>query len=143
VVLGAFGSPSSTKRQGHVLSTIFSTWAQSDGLAIWLGRSVPAIRLTRARVLIPCVVILTYPWEYVGSFLGKGPDLLLHKYKGVRPIENPQTHSNRTNLFTFIYHSCLRSRYILALVVDSTCQSSSLFDSISSRAILGGLSTPR
>jgi hypothetical protein len=47
------------------------------------------------------MVILTYPWESVGSCLGTGPNLLVYKYKGVRPIENPRTHSNRTNQFTF------------------------------------------
>jgi hypothetical protein len=30
----------------------------------------------------------------VGNLLGKGPDLLPYKYKGVWPIENPRTHSN-------------------------------------------------
>jgi hypothetical protein len=44
------------------------------------------------------VVILTIPWGSVGSHLGTGPYLLPCKYKGVRPIDNPQTHSNQTNL---------------------------------------------
>jgi hypothetical protein len=46
-----------------------------------------------------------YPSNHVGSIgyrLGTGPDLLPYKCKGVRPIENPRTHSNRTYLlFSF------------------------------------------
>jgi hypothetical protein len=74
---------------------------------MWSIRSVPAIRLLNwARVLIPCVVILTYLWEYVGSHLRTGPGLLPYIYKGVRPVENSRTHSNRINLFTlFIIHA--------------------------------------
>jgi hypothetical protein len=40
-------------------------------------------------ILISCVVIHLITWEFVGYLLGKGPDLLPYKYKGVRPIENP------------------------------------------------------
>jgi hypothetical protein len=47
------------------------------------------------------VVILTYVWGSIGYRLGTCVDLLPYKYKEVWPIENPQTHSNRTNLFTF------------------------------------------
>ena len=66
------------------------------------GRSAcPEIRLTRMFILISCVVIHLITWEFVGYLLGKGPDLLPYKYKGVRPIENPRTHSNRTNYLTF------------------------------------------
>jgi hypothetical protein len=36
------------------------------------------------------VVIHLITWEFVGYLLGKGPDLLPYKYKGVRPIENPE-----------------------------------------------------
>jgi hypothetical protein len=42
-----------------------------------------------------------YPSNHVGVVgyhLGIGPDLLPYKYKGVRPIENHRTHSNRTYL---------------------------------------------
>jgi hypothetical protein len=53
-------------------------------------------------ILISCVVIHLITWEFVGYLLGKGLDLLPYKYKGVRPIENPRTHSNRTiTLLTF------------------------------------------
>jgi hypothetical protein len=60
------------KARGYVLSTIFGTWTiersghmpravrTPDGPRVSLVRS--AIRLTRARVLIPCVVILTNLW---------------------------------------------------------------------------------
>jgi hypothetical protein len=41
-------------------------------------------------ILISCVVIHLITWEFVGYLLGKGPDLLPYKYKGVRPIENPK-----------------------------------------------------
>jgi hypothetical protein len=47
-------------------------------------------RLTRARVVIPCGIILTYPRESVGSRLRKGPNLLPYKYKGLRRIGNPE-----------------------------------------------------
>jgi hypothetical protein len=55
---GAFGSPSSTKRQGHELNT-------KSG-----GRSYPrvqtvralAIKLTRTVILISCVVIHLITW---------------------------------------------------------------------------------
>jgi hypothetical protein len=70
---------------------------------------VPAFRLTRARVLITCVVILTYPWESLGSHLGTGSDILLYTYKGVRPIENP-VHIAIEPIYYFLYHSCLKSR---------------------------------
>jgi hypothetical protein len=53
-----------------------------------------------------------YPSNHVGVvgyLLGIGPDLLPYKYKGVRPIENPRTHSNRIYLLLFTFH---------ALVVD-------------------------
>jgi hypothetical protein len=49
-----------------------------------------------------------YPSNHVGVVgyrLGTGPDLLPYKYKGVRPIENPRTHSNRIDYF--LYHFCL------------------------------------
>jgi hypothetical protein len=75
----------------------------------------PEIRLTRMFILILCVVIHLITWEFVGYLLGKGPDLLPYKYKGVRPIENPRTHSNRTNYL--IYFSCPRSRCSIVLVV--------------------------
>jgi hypothetical protein len=38
-----------------------------------------------------------YPSNHVGDvdyLLGTGPDILPYKYKGVRPIENSQTHFN-------------------------------------------------
>jgi hypothetical protein len=47
-----------------------------------------------------------YPSNHMGFVsyhLGTGPDLPLYIYEGLRPIENPRTHSNRTNYF--IYHS--------------------------------------
>jgi hypothetical protein len=53
------------------------------------------------------MVILTYPSGSVGSHLGTGTNLLPYKYKGVRPIDNPRTHSNQTNLLylpLFIIH---------------------------------------
>jgi hypothetical protein len=34
----------------------------------------------------------------VGYLLGTGPYLLPYKYKGVRPIQNPRTHSNQIYL---------------------------------------------
>jgi hypothetical protein len=112
----AFGSPSSTKRQGHVLSTIFGT-----GPA---GRSNPVARTVRAlmtrqawvRVLIPCVVILTYLWGYVASRLGTGPDLLPYTYKGVRSIENHK-HIPIKSIYYFVYHSCPMNRCSIVLVV--------------------------
>jgi hypothetical protein len=71
------------KGRGHMLDTKMS------------GRSAcPEIRLTRMFILISCVVIHLITWEFVGYLLGKGPDLLPYKYKGVRLIENPRTHSN-------------------------------------------------
>jgi hypothetical protein len=100
---------------------------------MWPGRFVPVIRLTRVRVLIPCVVILTYSCESVGSHLGTSPNFLPYKYKGVRSIENHRTHYNRTNLLFLIYHSCIRSWCSIALVVASHPISSYLFDCTSSR----------
>jgi hypothetical protein len=41
-------------------------------------------------ILISCVVIHLITWKFVGYLLGKDPDLLPYKYKGVRPIENPE-----------------------------------------------------
>jgi hypothetical protein len=80
------------------------------------GRSAcPEIRLTRMFILISCVVIHLITCEFVGYLLGKGPDLLPYKYKGVQPIENPRTHSNRTNYL--IYFSCPRNRCSIVLVV--------------------------
>jgi hypothetical protein len=54
VFAGVFGSPSSTKRQGHVLST------KSGGRLGPKARTIrgPAIRLTRAIILISCVAII-------------------------------------------------------------------------------------
>jgi hypothetical protein len=66
-------------------------------------------------ILISCMVIHLTTWEFVGYLLGKGPDLLPYKYKGVRPFENPRTHYNRTNYL--IYFSCPRSRCSIVLVV--------------------------
>jgi hypothetical protein len=43
--------------------------------------------------------------EYVSYRLGTGPDLLPYEYKGVRLIENPRTHSNRTYLFYLLFLS--------------------------------------
>jgi hypothetical protein len=89
-------------------------WA--NGPALGPGRSAcPEIRLTRMFILISYAVIHLITWEFVGYLLGKGPDLLPYKYKGVRPIENPRTHSNRTNYL--IYFSCPRSRCSIVLVV--------------------------
>jgi hypothetical protein len=73
-----------------LLSTIFGTWTGRTVLPYGPDDPHPATRLTWVSVLVPCVVILTYPWESVGSRLGIGPDLLPYKYKGVRPIENPE-----------------------------------------------------
>jgi hypothetical protein len=61
------------------------------------------------------MVIHLITQEFVDYLLGKGPDLLPYKYKGVRPIENPRTHSNRTNYL--IYFSFPRSRCSIVLVV--------------------------
>jgi hypothetical protein len=89
---------------------------RADGPTLRPGRSAcPEIRLTRMFILISCVVIHLITWEFVGYLLGKGPYLLPYKYKGVRPIENPRTHSNRTNYL--IYFSCPRSRCSIVLVV--------------------------
>jgi hypothetical protein len=47
-----------------------------------------------------------YPSNHVGVvgyLLGIGPDLLPYKYKGVQPIENPRTHSNRTYLLYLLF----------------------------------------
>jgi hypothetical protein len=52
----------------------------------------------------------------VGYLLRTDLDLLPYKYKGVWTIENPRTHSNRINIFTCIYLSCLRSRHSITLV---------------------------
>jgi hypothetical protein len=71
--------------------------------------------LTRMFILISCMAIHLITWEFVGYLLGKGLDLLPYKYKGVRLIENPRTHSNRTNYL--IYFFCPRSRCSIVLVV--------------------------
>jgi hypothetical protein len=70
------------------------------GLSSPMARMVRTIatRYTRVRVLIPCVIILTYLWGSVGSRLGTSLDLLPYKYKGAWPIANPWTNSNQTNL---------------------------------------------
>jgi hypothetical protein len=65
------------------------------------------------RVFIPCVVILTYPWGSVGSLLGTGSYILPCKYKGVRPIDNPE-HIPIEPIYYFIYTSFI----IPALGVD-------------------------
>jgi hypothetical protein len=111
VFADAFGSPSSTKRQGAYVGH------QNERTVRPLGPDGPRIPrlLTRMFILITCVVIHIITWEFVVYLLGKGPDLLPNKYKGVRPIENPRTHSNRTNYFT--YFSCPRSRCSVVLVV--------------------------
>jgi hypothetical protein len=101
VVSGALGSLRSTKRQGHVLSTIFGTWAAR--MVSHVARTVHARnQINSGESTYPCVVILTYLWESVGSRLGTGLDLIPYKYKGVRLIENPQTHSNRTNHLLYL-----------------------------------------
>jgi hypothetical protein len=58
VFAGAFGSPSSTKRQGHVLNTKSGIWS---GPRAWTVHA-PAIRLTRVIMLISCVVIHLIMW---------------------------------------------------------------------------------
>jgi hypothetical protein len=53
-------------------------------------------------------LVCGYPSNYVRfvSFcLETGSDLLLYIYEGVRPINNPRTHFNRTDYF--IYHSLI------------------------------------
>jgi hypothetical protein len=52
--------------------------------------------------------------EFISYRLGTGPDLP-YIYEGVRSIENPRTHSNRTNYF--LYHSCSKSRCSVFLVI--------------------------
>jgi hypothetical protein len=96
------------------------------------------IRLNQVRVLITCVVILTYSWEYVRSRLETVPNLLPYKYKVVRPIKDHQTHWIEA-IFYVIYHPCLMSRYSTALVVVSLSQSSPRFDFVSSWDVFGGL----
>jgi hypothetical protein len=60
-------------------------------------------------ILISCVVIHLIMWEFVGYLLGKGPNLLPYKYKGVRPIEPPNNRSNQ------VYYSFLP--YALGVVL--------------------------
>jgi hypothetical protein len=71
----------------------------ADGPALGPGQSVcPAIRFNSGDYHY---LVCGYPSNHmgvVGYLLGTGPDLLPYKYKGVRPIENPRTHSNRTYL---------------------------------------------
>jgi hypothetical protein len=94
VFTSAFGSPSSTKRQGACVE--HQKWRTvrpygSDGL-----RPRDQINLGDYPYLVR-----GYPSnhvEVVGYLLGTGPNLLPYKYKGVRPIENPRTHPNRTYL---------------------------------------------
>ena len=74
---------------------------------VWTVRAL-TIRLTRTRVLIPCVVILTYPCESVGSRLGPGPYLLPYKYKGLWPIENHEHIPIEPILFTLFTIHVLR-----------------------------------
>jgi hypothetical protein len=61
-------------------------------------RTGRALVIRYARVLILCVVILTYPWKFVGSRVETGLDFIPYKYKIVRPIENSRTHFNQTIL---------------------------------------------
>jgi hypothetical protein len=70
----------------------------------YIGKSTTS-RLTYRLVTksVPCRLDSTYRLEnmdvgYVGYRLRTGLDLP-YKYKGVRPIKNPRTHSNRTYLF--------------------------------------------
>jgi hypothetical protein len=89
-----------------------------------VGRSNPVAQTVHAlmtrqawvRVLIPCVVILTYLWGYVASRLGTGPDLLPYTYKGVRSIENHK-HIPIKSIYYFVYHSCPMNRCSIVLVV--------------------------
>jgi hypothetical protein len=39
-----------------------------------------------------------------GSLLGIGPNLHPYKYKGVWPMENHRTHSNRTKLLYLLFY---------------------------------------
>jgi hypothetical protein len=88
------------------------------------------------------MVILTYSWESVGSRLRMGEDPP-YKYKGYDRLITPEHNPiEPIYLHYLIYHSFLKSRSSVALVVVSTYQSSPLFDSTSSRGVLGGLSAP-
>jgi hypothetical protein len=78
------------------------------------------IRLTRARALIPCIFILTCPWKSIRPRLKTGLNILLYKYKGIRPRENPRTYFQSNQTIYFLYNSCLMSRNSVALVVVHT-----------------------
>jgi hypothetical protein len=41
-------------------------------------------------IFISCVVIHLITWVFVGYLLGKGPDLLPYKYKGVRRLRTSE-----------------------------------------------------
>jgi hypothetical protein len=59
VFTSAFGSPKSTKRQGHVLSTKSGGWSGPRARTV-CGL---AIRSTQVIILISCVVIHLITWE--------------------------------------------------------------------------------
>jgi hypothetical protein len=59
------------------------------------GRSAGLARMVRdqinsARVLISRVIIVTYPWESVGSRLGTGPYLPTINIKGYDRLRTPE-----------------------------------------------------
>jgi hypothetical protein len=73
----------------------------ADGLALGPGQYArPTIRLTQAIILISCVVIHLIMWGLLAiAYIQTSPCI----YEGVRPIENPQTHSNRTYLLYLLF----------------------------------------
>lgn len=79
---------------------------------------------------------IKYPTPRNGS---RPPPINIKAYCRLRTLNTIQ--SNRS--IYLIYRSCLRSRCTIALVVVSPSWSSPLFDSMSSKGILGGLQTLR
>jgi hypothetical protein len=98
------------QKAGDMLNT---KSGRRSGPRVWTVLA-PAIRLTRAIILISCVVIHLITWDYLASAY-EWIQTSHYIYEGIRPIENPRTDSNRTNYF--IYHFCPKSRCSVVLVI--------------------------
>jgi hypothetical protein len=87
-----------------VLNTIFGTWGRPDGPALWPRRFVLSRPDKHEREYLSKRGYPNLSTGFARSLLGIGLDLHPYKYKGVLPMENPRTHSNRTKLLYLLFY---------------------------------------
>jgi hypothetical protein len=102
------------------------------GMGEWSGHVAQTVRdhnqINSSESTYPMHGFLTYPWEFVvGSRLVTCPDLLPINIKGYDRLRTPNTFQSNQSIY-FLYHSCLRSRYSVVLVVAPQPISSPLLD---------------